>query len=244
MTFQEHEHPRANGGRWAAKEQSEAAGITLGASAGAKPKPIIARVDLQKWDGGKAVEVGSVEFDAAPILAGLTPEQCADMDYGTRDQIFEEAMRRGFAPLHDGPFEVDVKDALGQAMAENPGYFDEPYPHERTARHPDVPLEAPLSAYELGYRIDEDNRVQALAVLDLSEMMDNSSEENWDTVSTAVVGNDLLRDMFHTPVSITSDNQVVYRIEGDAEAVIECMDDDALEMFAAGQADAAADRKA
>lgn len=235
MTFQEQDHPRADSGKFENKAQSEAAGVSLSAASGTKPKPIMARVALQEWNDDEAVDVGTVEFDAAPILAGLSPEDRADMDFATRDQIFEEAMRRGFTPIHDGPFEVDIKDALAEALTENPGYFDSPYPHEKTVRHPDIPLESPLSPYELGSRIDENNRVQALAVLELAEMLDNSSDENWDTISTTVVGNDMLRDMFPTPAYITGGNQVAYRIEGDASEVINEMSDDDLKLFEEGR---------
>lgn len=247
MTPQEHSQPRAIDGKWSTMEHSEAAGITLGAAApGTRPKPIIATATLQEWDGDEAVTVGEAHFDAAPILAAMDSGKRAGLgeEPGDQDEIFEKAMAMGLTPRHEGPYEIDVRQALDHALEEDPGYFEQEHSGEKTLRHPDVPLEAPLSAYELGYRIDEDNRVEALAVLDLSEMMDSSSEENWDTVSTTVVGNDLLRDMFPTPVSITSDNQVVYRIEGDAEAVIECMNDDERDLFEAGMADAAANRKA
>lgn len=245
MTSQEHKQPRANDGKWSTMEHSEAAGITLGTvGADTGPKPIMATATLQKWDSGHAVTVGEVQFDATPILAAMDSEKRAGLgeEPGDQDEIFEKAMAMGLTPRHEGPYEVDVRESLDQALEENPGYFDQEHPSEKTLRHPDVPLEAPLSAYELGYRIDENNRVKALAVLELSEMMDHSSEENWDTVSTTVVGNDLLRDMFPTPKSVTSDNQVVYEIEGDAEGVIECMDEDELALFEAGLADAAAAR--
>lgn len=240
MTFQEQDHPRADSGKFENKAQSEAAGVSLSAASGTKPKPIMAEVTLQKWnDNDENEEVGTVVFDAAPILAGiypgLSPAQREDLDPSICDQIFEEAMSRGLAPRHDGPFDLGVQNALDEALEENPGYFDSPYPHEKTVRHLDVALESPLSPYELGARIDENNRVQALAVLELSEMLDNSSDENWDAISTTVVGNDMLRDMFPTPVSINSENQVVYRIEGDASEVINEMSDDDLKLFEEGR---------
>lgn len=255
MTFQENEHPRAGDGKWAPKEQSEAVGVMLSAQGiPVRPRPIMATATLQEWnDDDEAEEAGTVQFDAAPILAGIAPnlsrEDLADLDYSTRDDIFNEAMARGFIPIHDGPFEVDVQESLDEALAENPDYFATPYPHEMTVRHPNVPIESPLSPYELGARIDEDGYVAALAVLDLDEMVDHDAEQHNDTVSNTLVGSELLMDIGTTPERIATEKttgarNVVFRITGDVTAVVDCFDDDERALFEAGLADAAAERKA
>lgn len=247
MTFQEHEHPRADSGKFENKAQSEAAGVTLAAPlAGAsKPKPIMARATLQKWsdfDEDVAETVGTIEFDAAPILAGIVPgldqRELAGMglEYDTRDQIFDEAVARGIIPAHAGPFEVDVDDALAEALAENPAYFDTPYPHDEVARHPEAVLQSPLSPYELGARIDENDRIEGLAVIEQDALIGGSLDEHLDYISNTLAGTGVLMDPSATPVSVTPDNQVVYRLSGNASQVIDTMTDAELALFEAGRA--------
>lgn len=251
MTHHENIQPRAADGKWLPTAHPEATGVALsGPCALSRPAPIMARVDLQVWnDDDEAEDAGTIEFDAAPILAGIVPNlrrgELASLDYGIRDTIFNEAMARGFAPIHDGPFELHVQNSLDEALAENPAYFDTPYPHEKTVRHPDVEIQSPLSPYEMGFRADEDGYVEALAVLDIDVLADQDAEENWDTASRTIVGSDLLTDIGRTPDSITVGKdsgapQVVFRITGDVSAVVDCMSDEEQELFEAGRADAAA----
>ena len=255
MTFQENDQPRAGDGKWGPKQQHEAVNVVLAAPGGSvRPRPIMATATLQEWnENDETEEVGTIEFDAAPIIAGmapnLSPEDLADLDHSTRDDIFNEAMARGFIPMHDGPFEVDVQESLDEVLAENPNYFDTPYPHNMTVRHPEVAIESPLSPYELGARMDEDGYVKALAVLDLDDMVDHDVEEHNDAVSKTLVGNRLLMDINTSPERISVDkasgsSTVVFSIAGDVSAVVECLDDDELDLFEAGLADAEAARNA
>lgn len=247
MTYQEKDHPRAGDGKWEPKQLSEPEGVSLAPAAKVLPKPIMASVTLQQWseeDPDQAEEVGFVEFDAAPVLAGivpgLSPYQLSDLDPSICDQVYEEAVARGLVPNHDGPFELSVQEALDEALESDPTRFDTPYPHELVARHKDTVLMAPLSAYELGARVDEDNFVEALAIVDQDDMIGVDTETYYDTISEKITGSQLLMDPQATAVSVTPEGRVVYRISGDASAVIDSMTDDETELFEAGRAAAEA----
>lgn len=239
--FKEEDHPRGSGGMFAEKIQSEATGVVLTAPS-AKPKPIMAHMTLQQWDEDNddyAREVGTVEFDAAPVLAGivpgLSPAQLSDLDTNIGDQVFHEAVSRGLVPDHEGPFELYVQNSLDEALAENPNYFDTPYPHHLTVRHPDAVLQSPLSPYELGALADENGMVTANSVLDLEDMIDGDLENHLNNISRTLTGDEMLVGPSAVPVRV-EDGQVIFRLSGDITNVIECMDEDEVELFEAGRA--------
>ncbi|MCC3299750.1 hypothetical protein [Arthrobacter caoxuetaonis] len=250
MTSLENTQPRAADGKWLPTSRREPNGVVLSGQRGlSRLEPIMATVDLQEWNDDEAEDAGTVEFDAAPILAGIVPnlttEELANLDYSTRDDIFNEAMARGFVPIHDGPFELHVQESLDAALSKNPAYFDTPYPHEKTVRHPDVVIQSPLSAYEMGFRADSDGYVETLAVLDIDEMSEQDPSDHWGTVSRTVTGGELLMDMNRIPHSVSTHKdsgapQAVFRITGDVSAAVECMSDEEQDLFEAGMADAAA----
>lgn len=126
MSNQNRQPPgRPTGGEYAPTERAEPS-VTLAQPA---ERPIKAIVNLQVWRDDYAMDVGTAEFDAAPILASLTREQrraIADGDHGEADVLFEEARRLGLAPAHDGPFWVDVESELTEALEE--GWDPEPTP--------------------------------------------------------------------------------------------------------------------
>lgn len=234
--FNEADHPRSGGGKFAEKIQSEAEGIALGVPA-AKPKPIMASVTLQEWredDEDIADTVAHIEFDAAPVLAGivpgLSPYQLSDMSPEICDQVFEEAVSRGLVPNHDGPFEVDVQNALDEALAENPAYFSTPYPHHLAVRHPDAVLQTPLNPYELGSRIDEHDRVEGQYAIGMDELVGTSLDEHHDNLGTTLTGSPLVMDTSAEPVAVVN-GEVIFRISGNISQVIETMDDDDREAF-------------
>lgn len=248
MTYQEHEHPRGEAGRWETKQQSEPEGVALGTGLPPKPKPVMAQVTLQRWridDPDYAEKVGTVEFDAAPILAGIVPTLDQDeledeLSYDTRDLIFEEAVARGIVPRHDGPFEVHVEESLRKALAEDPDRFSAPYPHELVARHYGAVLESPLSPYEMGRRMDDEGRVEAHAVLDIEQLSEQSGDWMWSSISEKLTGHGLVEEPEYFPVEVR-DGQVVFRISGNITEFVEQMSDEDRALFDAGLAADAAE---
>ena len=234
--FKEEDHPRGSGGMFAEKIQSEAIGVVLTAPS-AKPKPIMARVALQKWsdfDEDVAETVGTIEFDAAPILAGIVPHldpaDVEDLDPDSCDRIYDEAVSRGLAPSHSGPFEVDVQSALDEALAENPDYFAVPYPHHLVTRHTDAVLQSPLSPYELGSRVNGNDRVEGRYAVGMDQLVGVSLEEHHDYLGKTLAGSSLAMDTNAEPVAV-DDGEVIFRISGNISQIIETMDDDDLAAF-------------
>lgn len=109
----------------------------------APARPIRAVVNFQVWRNDYAMDVGTAEFDAAPILASLSREQrqaIADGDHAEADVLYEEARRLGLVDDHDGPFWVDVESELTDAMAE--GWDPEP------TDPPETPSPVPFATAE------------------------------------------------------------------------------------------------
>lgn len=165
--FNEALHPRDKG-KFTTKPQSAGTTVlTAPAAPAAGRTPILATATLQEWEGDEAVTVEEVQFDASSILAGMSADQRAGLGEGAGDQdeIFEKAMATGLIPRHGGPFEVDVREALDEALETNPGYFDEPATAS-TAEDFDRSLPQfegwpeSLAEPKLDYSVDSDGSVQ------------------------------------------------------------------------------------
>lgn len=138
--FNEGLHPRDKG-KFTNKPQSAGTTVLAAPSGPAAGRtPIMATATLQAWEGDDAVTVGEVQFDASSILAGMTADQRAGLgeDAGDQDEIFEKAVSTGLIPRHEGPYEVDVREALDEALETNPAYFDE--------RDPELNADEPAAA--------------------------------------------------------------------------------------------------
>lgn len=205
---------------------------------------ITATVNLQKWVNDSAEHVEQISFDASHILAGMTPEQRAaieDDDY-TADDLYHAAVDRGLAPGHDGPFAVHVRDAIDQAEANDPKIFEE-LALLPVNRPEEAILDTPLTAYELGARADDDGIVSGLASMSMSDLIENDLESHLDDIGEKLAGSSLLMEPTATPVSVAADGSMVVRLQGDASAIIEGLDEDELALYEAGRAAREGDSK-
>jgi hypothetical protein len=235
MTTEPNRQPEGvpTGGQYAAKVKSDDV-----PALGSLPAPkIMATVNLQRWvDDDGAEPVGQVDFDAGRILADMAQEKRSaifDGD-GSGDDVFHEAVRRGLVEDHDGPFEVYVRDAMDEALEADPDVFEKiaALPNNRPAG---AILDTPLSAYELGARADDDGFVSGLAVMDMSNLIDNDLDQHNDAIGEALAGSSLLMQPVATPVAVQN-GQIVMQLEGDASAIIENFDDEELAQYEAGRA--------
>lgn len=201
-------------------------------------KPVIATAYLQRWDGENAVEIGRVDFDARPVLTRMSLDEQVEFRTNSErnDELFHSAVEHGLIPPHDGPFHLDVADAIDAALEEDPTTFDEPYDHSRTARHPETVLQTPLSPYEIGMWVDEDGFVSGLSSIDFSELIENDVEGVNDLIGRDLVGSEILMEPTATPVRVEADGTLVVRLAGDASMIIDGFTGDELEAYEAGLA--------
>jgi hypothetical protein len=188
-------------------------------------KPIIATAIYQRWNAQDiAEEQRRVDFDATRILAGLTSGQRHDLIYSflsgveIADSIFREAETRGLIPAHDGPFELEVGEALRAALESDPEYFSRPFPEGREFRHEDAILETPLTAFEIGFRSDENGGVVGLITITLSDMIDGSNEDFLDLLGDRLIGSSLLMEIEYHAVSVGAEHDLVMRVGGKVPA--------------------------
>jgi hypothetical protein len=203
---------------------------------------ITASVTLQQWGGYKndqAIDIETVEFDAAPVLAAMSPEDRAALEDSEADDIFYSAVHLGLVADHAGPFNVHIREALDRALEENSHLFEE-FTGFPVLRTPGAILDAPLSAYEIGARADDDGVVSGLAVMGLDDLMGNDLEANNDAIGEALVGSCLLMEPTIEPLSVKN-GQLVVKLEGDASAVIDGFDGEELVQYNAGRAIRAAE---
>lgn len=221
------------GGQFAAKIKSDDVVVL-------KPAPtprIVATVNLQRWVNDDGAEpAGQLDFDAGRILADMSHEKRSailDGD-GSGDDVFHEAVRRGLVEDHDGPFEVYVRDAIDEALEADPEVFEKiaALPGNRPAG---AILDTPLSAYELGARADDNGFVRGLAVMDMSELIENDIEQHNDAISDKLTGSTLLTEPSATPVAVQN-GRIVMEIQGDASALIEDFTEEELAQYEAGRA--------
>lgn len=197
---------------------------------------IMASVTLQQWGGHKgdyAIDIETVEFDAAPVLAALSPEELAGLEDSEADDIFYSAVRMGLVAEHSGPFEVHVRDALDRALEKDPDFFEK-FTTFPGLRADGAILETPLSPYEIGARADEDNIVRGLAVMELSDLMDNDEDANNCVIGETLVGSHLLMAPTIKPHSVQN-GRLVVELEGDASEIIEGFDEEELSQYEAGR---------
>jgi hypothetical protein len=177
-------------------------------------KPITATAIYERWSPrDEAIEMNRIDFDATRILAGLGEEQRGRLlsgDFDIADDIFREAESRGLIPQHNGPFTLNVEDALAEALEEDPEYFARQFPEGREARHEDAILETPLTPYEQGFRADENNSVSGLVVVAMSDLHDREFEGHLDNVASLLTAEPLRRSTL---------GQVRYR-RGDVAAMV------------------------
>lgn len=226
------------GGQFAPSAHAEP-DVSLAAATPGVPA-IMASVDLQQWRNDYAVTYDTVDFDAGPILAGMTAEQRdAVEDYSeTADEIFFEAVRRGLVKDHDGPFGLSVRLAMSDAEEQYPDVYEK-IAAAPQLRKPEEVLHEPLSAYEIGARADENGWVEGLATFDMGDLIDSDLEGHGDQIGQKLVGSELLMDVNAQPVSVDVDGSIVCRLTGDASAVIEGFDEDQLAEYEAGRAESA-----
>jgi hypothetical protein len=206
------------------------------------PPAIYATVVLQRWVDDGAEYVDQVAFDARRVLAAMKPEHRAALTDGSEyaDEVFNAAVRRGLVAHHEGPFEVYVRDAMDEALQKDPEVF------EKIAAMPDnrpaaAVLDAPLSAYEIGARADEDGWVEGLATFDMDDLIDRDLDGHGDQIGEKLVGSELLMDVSAKPVSVTPDGSIVCKLTGDASAIIEGFDENEAADYEAGRAEAGQD---
>lgn len=224
------------GGQFAEKAQPEATNVSLGGPLVHPPK-IMATVNLQRWVDDGTEPAGQLDFDAGRILAAMAPEKrntIYDGD-GSGDDVFHEAVRAGLVEDYDGPFEVYVRDSMDEALEADPGVFEKiaALPANRPAG---AILETPLSAYEIGARVDADGIVSGLSVLTMSELVNNDLEHHCDVIGNDLVGSPLLMEPTATPVSVRPDGSLIVRLEGDATEIINLFDEAKHAQYEAGRA--------
>lgn len=217
---------------------SEEAPAVQPAPPAAAKKPVIATAYLQRWEGDNAVDVGRVSFDARPVLGVLTTEDTVEFRTSPErgDDLFHKAVKHGLVPPHDGPFYLDVADAIDEALALDPTTFDEPHDDSRTARHPETVLKSPLSPYEIGMWVDADGFITGLSAIDLGQLIDNDVEEVNDLLGELLVGAGILMQPTATPVRVDADGTLVARVTGDASMIIDGFFGDELDAYEAGLA--------
>jgi hypothetical protein len=185
-------------------------------------QPIAATAIYEQWNPrDEAIEMNRVDFDATRILAGLGEEQREKLlngDFDIADDIFREAESRGLIPPHNGPFTLDVANALAEALEADPEYFSRPFPEGREFRHEDAILETPLTAFEIGFRSDENGDVAGLVTIGLSDMIDGSNEDFLDLLGDRLIGSSLLMEIEYHAVSITEKHDLVMRVSGKVPA--------------------------
>lgn len=224
------------GGQFAASVHAEP-DVSLASSA--VPAKIMVTATLQAWSRDYAIDIETVEFDAGPILAEMTPEQRSALEDSSSesDNLYQEAVRRGLVKDHDGPFYVSVREALGEAEDQDPEVFSKIAAQPRV-RQPDEVLHEPLTPYELGARADENGWVEGLATFDMDDLIDRDLDRHGDQIGEKLVGSELLMDVSARPVSVTAEGSIVCRLTGDASAIIDGFDGDEL-AFEAGRAEVA-----
>lgn len=198
---------------------------------------IMASVTLQQWGGRKnnnAIEIETVEFDAAPVLATLSQEDRSLLEDNEADDIFYSAVHLGLVAEHVGPFDVHVREALDLALEENPDFFEK-FAAFLVLRAPGAILESPLSAYEIGVRADDNGRLSGLAVMDMSELIENDIEQHNDAIGDYLIGSCQLMESTATPVAVR-DGQIVMEIRGDASALIDGFSEEECDQYEAGRA--------
>lgn len=203
---------------------------------------IMASVTLQQWGGRKsdhAIEIETVEFDAAPVLATLSPEDRGLLEDSEADDIYYSAVRLGLVAEHIGPFDVHVREALDRALEETPDFFEK-FAAFPVLRAPEAILETPLSPYEIGARADDDGIVSGLAIMDMSELIENDIEQHNDAIGDYLIGSSLLMQCTATPVAVRN-GRIVMEIRGDASAHIDDFSEEELTQFNAGRAIRAAE---
>ncbi|GAA4034595.1 hypothetical protein GCM10023063_18400 [Arthrobacter methylotrophus] len=209
------------------------------ASAAAPPK-IMASVTLQQWQNDYAIDIETVEFDAGRILAEMATEKRRALrdNSDDADQLFDSAVRLGLVKDHDGPFSVHVQEAMAEAEETDADVYARILgaPANRPAG---AVLDTPLSAYEIGARVDEDGRVSGLATMDMSDLIDNNIEGINDKIGNDLVGSELLMEPNATPVEVLDGGTILMRFEGNASAIIEGFDDEERAEYEAGRSTAA-----
>jgi hypothetical protein len=225
-----------SGGQFAPSAHAEP-DVTL---AQATPVPAItASVDLQQWQNDYAVTFETVEYDAGPILARMSPEERAEVeDYSeTADELYFEAVRRGLVKDHAGPFGLSVRAAMDEAEEQDPGVWDK-IAEVPQARKPDAVLETALTPFEIGARAGSDGWVEGLATFEMDDLIGNDLDGHGDQIGFKLVGSELLMDVSARPVSVTPEGSIICRLSGDASAIIDGFDEDELAAYEAGRAEA------
>lgn len=228
-----------SGGQFAATNHAEPDVKLLPPAA---PPKIMASVTLQQWQNDYAIDIETVEFDAGPILADMTPEKRRNLRDGSddADMVFDAAVRRGLVKDHDGPFSVSIRSAMREAEETDRDVY------ARIAGAPvnrpeGAILDSPLSAYEIGARADQNGFVSGLSTMSMSDLIDNDLEAHCDRIGEDLVGSSLLMQPTATPVSVDEDGNIVVELGGDASAIIEGFDEDERAQYEAGRAAAAAE---
>lgn len=234
MTTEPSRHPEGipTGGQFARKTQSDDV-PALAAPVATAPK-IMASVSLQQWQRDYAVTLETIDFDAAPVLAAMTPQERIALEDSDADEVYLSAVRLGLVKEHDGPFDVQVREALDYAMEEDPDIFEK-LAAAPVLRPAAAILDEPLSAYELGARADDDGFVSGLAAMDMSELIDNDVDQHNDAIGEALVGSCLLMQPTATPVDIQN-GRIIMKLDGDASEIIAGFDEDKLAQYEAGRA--------
>jgi hypothetical protein len=220
------------GGQFAAKVKSDDV-PSLGVPATAAPK-IIASVTFQQWQNDYAIDVETIDFDAAPVLAAMSPQERDTLEDGEADDIYYSAVRLGLVKDHNGPFNVNIREALDYAVEEDPDIFEK-LASAPVLRPESAILDTPLSAYEIGARANDDGIVRGLAVMGISELIENDVEQHNDAISDALTGSTMLTQPPATPVAVEN-GRIVMALEGDASALIADFDENELAQYKAGRA--------
>jgi hypothetical protein len=222
------------GGQFAPGTHAEP-GVML-ASQVAQPK-IMASVTLQQWHNEYAIDIETVEFDAGRVLAEMSPEKRSGLEDCSEDadQLYDTAVRRGLVQDHDGPFSVYFRQSMEDAEETDPDVYTRILAAP-VNRPTEAVLDTPLSAYEIGTRVDEHGWVSGLATMDMSDLIANDIEGINDKIGNGLVGSELLMEPNATPVDVLDGGTILMRYEGNASAVIEGFDEEELADYESGRA--------